>query len=42
MASLSAAKMGSKRVFPLLMSMSLPPVLSMLVQSLYNLSLIHI
>ena len=36
MASLSAAKMGSKRVFPLLMSMSLPPVLSMLVQSLYN------
>ena len=29
-------KMGTKEIFPLLMSMSLPMVLSMLVQSLYN------
>lgn len=29
-------KLGSKEVFPLLMSMSLPMMLSMLVQSLYN------
>ena len=36
MTDLAAAKMGTKRVFPLLMSMSLPPVLSMLIQSLYN------
>ena len=36
MAAPSASKLGNKRIFPLLMSMSLPPVLSMLVQSLYN------
>lgn len=38
-------KMETRDIFPLLMSMSLPMVLSMLVQSLYNiidLSLIHI
>ena len=29
-------KMGNKAVFPLLMSMAFPPMLSMLVQSLYN------
>ena len=29
-------KMGTKAVFPLLMSMAFPPMLSMLVQSLYN------
>lgn len=29
-------KMGTKKVFPLLMTMAFPPMLSMLVQSLYN------
>ena len=28
--------MGSRPVFPLLMSMSVPPMISMLIQSLYN------
>ena len=32
----SKNKMGTKAVFPLLMSMSLPPMLSMLIQALYN------
>ena len=36
MTNRSADKMGTTPIFPLLMSMSLPPVLSMLVQSLYN------
>ena len=29
-------KMAAKPVFPLLMSMAFPPMLSMLVQSMYN------
>ena len=29
-------KMGNERVFPLLVGMALPPMASMLVQSLYN------
>ena len=28
--------MGTKPVFPLLMSMSIPPMISMLIQSMYN------
>lgn len=36
MTNRSADKMGTTPIFPLLMSMSLPPMLSMLVQSLYN------
>ena len=34
--------MKEKPVLPLILSMTLPMVLSMLVNSLYNLSLIHI
>lgn len=29
-------KMGTKAIFPLIMSMSIPPMISMLIQSLYN------
>ena len=29
-------KMGTKSIFPLLMSMAFPPMISMMVQSLYN------
>lgn len=29
-------KMGTKKIFPLLMSMAFPPMLSMLIQSMYN------
>ena len=32
----SKNKMGTRPIFPLLMSMSLPPMLSMLIQALYN------
>ncbi len=32
----SENQMGTKAIFPLLMGMSVPPMISMLIQSLYN------
>ena len=31
-----ANPMGTKKVFPLLISMAVPPMISMMIQSLYN------
>ena len=40
--SRSASRMGTAPIPPLLFSLAIPMMISMLVQALYNLSLIHI
>ena len=31
-----ASPMGTRKIFPLLISMSVPPIISMMIQGLYN------